>query len=573
MTTRRGKSRSALTFPCKESVSAGSLVLPVKTLRLVSFAIVCLSLHCALVAADSAAPLNVGVTSDSIVFMLLKPHPAGALEIRELPLYTQANPATDAHTVWKANGAEAEDSWIPRFDGAHDRLFAKFQLVDSASGQTIGEPQYVTDFNALPVREHSLKRPAGKKGLGCVVQIADCATLGVKHAKEDISIEGLLDWRNPAPALSFDFEGRKVGLHRDAVARLDSRIKQMSDQRINVIGCLLNYVRKDAVPAGPGVDGSPLIHPLTNPKVTPNSLAAFNTATADGVFYYAAIVHWLVERYTRPDEAHGRMSSLIIGNELQSHWEWYNMGEAPAENVVREYLTAVHIAELAARSVHRDYHIYISMEHHWTLLADAKNARRSMSGADLLKRFADAAYREGDFPWLIAFHPYPENLFEPRFWNDKTAPLRLDAPRITFQNLEVLNATLQQPEYLYAGHPRLVALTEQGFHCSDKPDGADNQAAAYAYAFKRIEAMPGIELFIYHRHVDNRGEGGLNLGLLDGHGPENQGMGHRRPIWEVFEKAETPGEDEAFAFSLPIVGRTDWKNLVGEVTPAITAGK
>jgi hypothetical protein len=39
-------------------------------------------------------------------------------------------------------------------------------------------------------------------------------------------------------------------------------------------------------------------------------------------------------------------------------------------------------------------------------------------------------------------------------------------------------------------------------------------------------------------------------------------MGRKRPVWDVFQKAGTPEEDTAFAFALPIIGRTDWYGIV-----------
>jgi len=499
--------------------------------------------------------LKVAVTPANIVLTWNdSAHPDSYVE---LPLHTQADPKKDAHPV--AIPPFAHSIEIPRFDGTRDRFYAKYQLFSSNTGEkALGAPQYVTDFNALPVRDHSLKRPSGKKGLGCIVDIADCKPLGVEHAKEDIDINNLLDWSSEHPDLAFEFEGRTVGLHKRAVEAMDARIKAMSDSGIDVIGCLLNYVSRHADRK------SPLIHPRTNPAQVPMGPAAFNTATPEGLFLYRAIVHWLADRYTQADEKHGRMTGLIVGNELQSHWTWYNMGEARQDEVIREYTTALRVAYLATRCVHRDFHIYISMEHHWSLRGDSEDPLREISGMDLIHGIAETGRRGGDFPWLVAFHPYPENLFEPRFWNDTTAPFRLDAPRITFKNLEVLAAFLHQPDYLYEGHPRLIALTEQGFHCPDKPGGEEAQAAAYAYAFKRIEAIPEIELFIYHRHVDHPGEGGLKLGLRAYDAHASNGMGRTRQIWNVFQKAGTPEEDAAFAFALPIVGRTDWQNLLAK---------
>lgn len=141
--------------------------------------------------------------------------------------------------------------------------------------------------------------------------------------------------------------------------------------------------------------------------------------------------------------------------------------------------------------------------------------------------------------------------------------MRFDAPRITFRNLEVLVRFLSQPGFTYQGESRRIALTEQGFHCRASAEGPALQAAAYAYAWKRVQAMPAIESFIYHRHVDHPHEGGLHLGLREHDGGKDPaGMGERRLLWEVFQKAGTGGEDAAFEFALPIVGRTNWQNLV-----------
>ena len=50
----------------------------------------------------------------------------------------------------------------------------------------------------------------------------------------------------------------------------------------------------------------------------------------------------------------------------------------------------------------------------------------------------------GDVDWNVAFHPYPENLFEPRTWLDQSATASDDTPRITFKNIELLPRFLAQ---------------------------------------------------------------------------------------------------------------------------------
>jgi hypothetical protein len=498
--------------------------------------------------------LKVGATVDRIRFNWAAQ--SSPIEICELPLHTGADLTRDARVVWAGDGS-AGSSEIPRFDGKRDRLFARYQLVGANHG-AIGAPQFVTDFAALPAREQSLQRPKGKKGLACIVEDEDMVALGIAWAAQNIDIGSLVDWANPKPELSFEFEGRRVGLRAGAVARLDESLKSKTERGVAVVGILLNYVKRHAP------KDSPMVHPRTDPSTVPMGPAAFNTATEEGVFFYLAITHWIVERYTDPAAPHGRLTGLVIGNELQSHWQWYHLGKAPEDYVLDEYFAAVRAADLCARGVHQDFRVYLSLDHHWMLRGHSNDALREMAGVAILRGINDRAKRTGDFPWNLAFHPYPENLFEPWFWKDSIAPHRLDAPRVTFRNLEVLAAFFRQPEFLWNGQPRHIALTEQGFHCRKGKESEALQAAAYACAWKRINAIPEIESFIYHRHVDYPGEGGLNLGLRECEGGNPNMMGRKRAIWDVFQKAGTKDEEAAFAFALPIVGRTDWSNVVQE---------
>ncbi len=491
---------------------------------------------------------RIAVTPDSLSFAW--PARAGVVELREMPLHTSAADA-EAKTVWSGSGASAT---VPRWDGARDRLFAKFEL--RADGHALGAPQHVTDFSALPRRTGSLGSQANKKGLTCLLDVTDGRALGLGQASQNINIGGLVDWQSPKPKLSFDFEGRRVGLHPGAAAQLDRDLRALHGAQMRVTGILLNYVQVSTPRT------SPLVHPLTDPKTITAGPAAFNTATAEGNFFYRAIIHWLVERYTRGDAEFGHLAGLVIGNEVQSHWSWYYMGPVEPEVLLREYTAALRIADLATRRVHADFPIYVSLEHHWTLPA-AADRTHGFTAVEVLEGVNERAKRAGDFPWHLAFHPYPENLGRPSFWADKSAPLRFDAPRLTFQNLEVLPAFLRQPRFLYEGQVRRIALTEQGFHCPDGPNGETAQAAAFALAWKKVQAIPEIESFLYHRHVDHPNEGGLKLGVREHDGsPSVNGIGRTRLIWATMQKAGTPEEDQAFAFALPVIGRSDWNNIV-----------
>ena len=499
-----------------------------------------------LVRADEP-PLRVAVTPDSLRFAW--PPGAGTTEIRELPLHTSA--AGEGHVLWSGEGAEAT---VPRFDGKRDRLFAKFER--RSGGKALGPPQHVTDFSALPQRTNSLGSLANKKGIACLLDVEDGKALGFGQSNQNINIGWLIDWQSVEPKLSFEFEGRKIGLRPAAVAALDRDLQALHAAKMRVTGILGNTVQKTMSRT------SPLVHPLTDPATVPEGPAAFNTATEEGVFFYRAILHWLVDRYTREDAQFGHIAGLVIGNEVQNHWGWYHLGAVEPEVLLREYSVALRIADLATRSVHADFPIFISLDHHWTLSATTDRTH-DFTGVEVLEGVHERARREGDFPWNLAHHPYPENLRKPSFWNDRSAPLRFDAPRITFHNLEVLPAFLRQPRFLFEGKPRRIVLTEQGFDCPPGPDGELVQAAAFALAWKKVQALPGIESFLYHRHVDHPNENRLLFGIREHDGSANvNGVGRARKLWDVVQKAGTPEEEAAFAFALPIVGRKNWSDVV-----------
>jgi hypothetical protein len=333
---------------------------------------------------------------------------------------------------------------------------------------------------------------------------------------------------------------------------MDQQIKALSDHGVVVTIIVLTYQSAD-----PEVNRI-LIHPrcLTN---APNHLGNFNTVTDEGRRWLTATMEFCAERWSRPDQKHGQVAGYIMGNEVNSHWWWANMGRVSMEEFADDYLRTVRLAHAAVRKESSWARVYLSLEHHWNIRYPAGDAQQAFPARPFLDYFAQRAREGGDFDWNIAFHPYPENLFEPRFWNDQTATTNvLTTPRITFKNIELLPAYLHRPELLFKGQPRRIILSEQGFHTPAGPDGETIQAAAYCYAYKKIERLNGIDAFILHRHVDNAHEGGLLLGLRSNQ-PKNGDPQPKKKIYECFRAADTPDWEKAFAFALPIVGLSSWE--------------
>lgn len=453
---------------------------------------------------------------------------------------------------------------IPRFEktdeGTRDRLYSLFSasywygkghltMFPSMS------PRYIEDMSAISPNHFPYPEVASKKGLQ-VQMIDDAIALGVKHAALNVSINSLFDWSDSESAIPFTLDGERFRFRRSAVEGLDRRIKPLSDAGMIVYLILLNYKG-----TGSAEGDRILLHPGYN-DACPNNLSAFNTVTDEGLAHYKAVCEFLVERYTRPDQRHGRALNFIIGNEVNSHWWWCNMGNVSMHDFLVDYQRAVRIACTAARKYCAVARVYISLEHHWGY-AFTPDPLKSFPGRDFVDRFAERARQYGDFPWHVAYHPYPENLGEPATWNDRTAIDAYFTPRITFKNLHVLTDYFQRDELLYRGQPRHIILSEQGFHTKDTPDGETLQAAAYCYAWVKTRDLDGIDAFILHRHVDHGGEGGLRLGLWarDETASHPARPARKKPIYDVFKKADTPDWRDAFEFALPIIDIADWSEI------------
>ncbi|HPD28547.1 MAG TPA: DUF5722 domain-containing protein [Phycisphaerae bacterium] len=449
---------------------------------------------------------------------------------------------------------------VDRFErtpgGRRDRLYSKFVVVPVNGQEPIMPARFVEDFTSLQRRRLPFPRTRSKKGLQ-VQMVDDAIALGVQHAALNVDLARLFAWTPMPDAIPHVVDGERFLLNPSLVVDLDRRVTMLSQAGMTVTLILLNYANTAEAGAA-----EVLRHPNYNDGC-PNQISAFNTATADGLRHYRAAVEFLIDRYTQPDGRFGQALGYIIGNEVNSHWHWCNMGEVSMEEFTEDYLRAMRIAATAAEKICPTARVYMSLEHHWNARFDSQT--KSFPGRAFLELFARRAREQGDFAWHLAYHPYPDNLTEPAFWRDRAATTDVNTtPKITLKNIELLPEYLRRPELLYKGEPRRLILSEQGFHTKAGPDGEILQAAAFCAAFVKVAHIDGIDAFILHRHVDYRDEGGLKLGLWTRNeaspGPGDPGRPKR--IHEVFRMADTPGWAAAFEFAKPIIGIRDWAELL-----------
>ena len=501
----------------------------------------CLVALLACAQASAAGVAKVTASATELVFQL--DASAAGLNLVELAPYE-----TNARAGKVVARQLAAAVHLPRFDGARDRLYSGFVAarVTGDAREAVGAIRFVEDVASLARDREPHPTPSSKKGLQ-VQMTEDALALGIRHCTLNFNLAGLIQLQPQADSLKWEMDGQTYFFNHRYLDSLP--VKRLSDAGVVVNLILLHYLGRAEVDAF-------MKHPRCDPA-TPNKLTAFNTVTPDGLRHYQAALEFLADRYSGTNSANGRVWGYIVGNEVNAHWEWYNLGNATRAEVVADYLRTVRITHTAVRKSSAHARIYLSLTHYWDRVMRS-GPLRSCEGRGLIDDFNRLARAGGDFDWHLAQHPYPENLFEPRTWLDKQPTSREDTPKITFKNLEVLDAYFRRPELLHHGQTRRIILSEQGFHCPDKPDGELWQAAAYCYAWKKVTSLTGIDAFILHRHVDHGREGGLNLGLWTRQAESISTPGRPRKMHAVFKAAGTPEEEAAFRFALPVVGLTAW---------------
>ena len=173
----------------------------------------------------------------------------------------------------------------------------------------------------------------------------------------------------------------------------------------------------------------------------------------------------------------------------------------------------------------------------------------------MLSLLNDHCQTSGDFEWGVAYHPYADDLFNPKTWEDKKALGTPDTPLITMKNIEVLDRFMRQPQFRYRGKKvRSILLSEQGYHTANNdPNAEELQAAAIIYAWEKLKPLESIEAFHYHRWIDHEREGGLNLGLWTVKKGSITWPEAKKRSWHVYRALGTDDELAASAFARQIL--------------------
>ncbi len=455
--------------------------------------------------------------------------------------------------------AGAHTVTVPRTTtgGGHpyDRVHSRWCLmkVEKESVSLASHALYCTDDSETAIKSIPVPEPETKKGLQISWRpdsMGMLDELGIRHAAVNIDLCGLLNVPEGTPYVEHTYLGRTFRVNKDVVDN-HSRVLAYAAKKKYLVGAII-LVNKDAPPGFKTI----MHHP---DYVSRGIYSMANVTSPEGVFHYAMLIDFLASYFST--EEHGSLHYWIIHNEVDAAWVWSNCGRRGPETMMDFYVKSMRMVYSTVRQYNPSAWVKISLTHFW----NAKNvhgpADTMYAPRRLIDILTDHSRVEGDFDWGLAYHCYPRDLRNPQVWKDRVS-WRFDTDIISYKNLEVLTAYMQQPQFLRDGKRRKVFLTEQGFsNPNDSKESLRIQAAAMAYGMKKVNGLDGIDAHILHRWVDHAHEGGLNLGLVQKKPGSISTVGAKKPSFDVYAALGTPREEDACRFALELIGIKDWDEI------------
>ncbi|MDQ8188964.1 DUF5722 domain-containing protein [Roseibacillus persicicus] len=507
---------------------------------------------------------SVSLSEDEATISFHASHSSQEIFLAEVPLFRAPDDPTRFEEPVPINSEQLKAGKItlPRHrerDGHnYDRIFSRWQLISiDEKGRRI--PQSHARYPDVFPSKYShltVPVPANKKGLGGWAHNRspeDLGELGITAITVNILLNSLLSPHPSKSTESFQWQGRTFHANLTTLHRHDRTFQEAARHNIlvDVVLLLPNPNREKNANAITSIMG----HPDADPSAP---YAMPNMDSQEGVATYGAALHLLAQRYSRPDRKFGSIHNYIVHNEVDAGWSWTNCGEKPLSYFFDLYHRSMRLVDLITRSESSNARPFITLTHHWA----APGNRRFYGSKNMLLELTKWTRAEGDFPWALAYHPYPASLRNPRTWKDGVT-FDFDSDRITPRNIEVLDAWMRSPAMLdKGGAVRPIHLSENGFNSPDYSEKSlREQAAGMAYAWKKIQPLSSVVTWQYHNHIDNRKEGGLRIGLRKFPDDEKDPLG-RKPIYFLYRDLATDKEDEACKSYLPMIGISSWGEVL-----------
>ena len=447
---------------------------------------------------------------------------------------------------------------LPRFENGRDRTLSRFE-VSGEKGIADGA-RYVTEF-AAGTADNEGKYPQLKtiKTLNTPAVLAD--KYPTCQSRVDVNLPHLMTLDSGGSVIRHEFQGGTYYFRREAVAALDAHVSAFPMTTF----ILLNSPRLFGSPGEKELLNT-CIHPMFDWNADNAYISAFDMETEQGQNCYCAFVDFLCERYAKKDVKHGRLVGMIVSNEVDSQYIWGNAGEMSVKDYTEEYTQALRLTWLISHRYCSYFRVYASLDQFWNGTSyDPALPKRYYSGRRVLELINTDAVRDGNFGWGVAYHPYPEDLRWPDFWHDRAPDFSFSTPKITFKNMEVLEAFLAQKPFLYRGKPRRIVFSEQGFNSQSGPLAGWTERmgyAGYVLAYMKARNMKTVDMFTHHSMVDNPHEFGLNLGMFKYDKSKPGHLGEPKPVFRACQAMDTQDEPEAVRKAKEIIGEELFEYLL-----------
>ena len=422
--------------------------------------------------------------------------------------------------------------------GAPDsRLFSKFQVAVKKDGGyvTVSHAKYITNPGACAEYNYGGMPHKSIKGiLPYPVRLSELPDLGVNYCAYNIPLSHIL---TTSGGIAYTYGGVTYHFNSQIITDYDNLFKKLNGMGIDVAAIILNNASTSAFPE------------ITHPSARSGSTAPyymFNASDEKGVKALAAIGSFLANRYS--GSGHGNVSMWIIANEVNARKEYNYMANTDVHTYTAAFTRAFRVFYNAIKSQNSAAKVYIPIDQRWTYNTEKTG---DYDAKDVLDIFASSMSDYGNIDWGLAAHPYSFPNGNTEFWKaSKYVNHTETTPTITMENIEVLTNYMQKESMRdTSGKVRSIILSEVGYSSSS---GQDVQAAAFAYAYTKMEKNGHIDALMLSRQVDAADEIaalGLALGL------ETTDGTHKR-IYDVFKYIDTDRRNEVISFAYNIVGKT-----------------
>lgn len=488
--------------------------------------------------------------------------------LAEIPMWTDYTNLTENSDIFlePLNDEKSFEKDFSRFaENGRDRIISAWAVVekDGEGFKLLSPVRYIDEDSIRPRASLERADPHSLKSIACPIDHPDLRETGIGSKISNVIVNAFFFTEPAEGRKPFEYNGKTYyydennhhlkGLDKSCVYSVDNSLMMAGIILIQNGRRLPDGSWHKLVAHPDAYTGSPYTLP--------------NLENKESLEAYAAMLNFLAERYSRPGGEFGRMHNWIMHNEINAAFFWTSAGDKSLLTYLNYYQKSMRIMQIYARLYDPNAKALISLDHDWT----NKSSARVYPGKTLLEYLVKFSQKEGDFDWGIAYHPYAENIFNARVWEDKRATLDFDTPFMTFKNLEVLDTWAKLPQNAYKGKVmREVQLTEQGVNSPDYSEKSlADQAAGVAFMLKKVEPLTSITVLKHHNWADSPDEGGLLLGL------RKVGAEERKPAWFVYRDYETPDWKKWDSQSLEYMGYKSWDEIhsdFGTKHPQVTEG-